>query len=36
MAVVDAGQDPTAATGVYAAGLESPKAPIAQTFKIAL
>ena len=36
MAAVDAGQDPTAATEVYAAGLESPKAPIAQTFKIAL
>ena len=36
MAVVDSGQDPTAATEVYAAGLESPKAPIAQTFKIAL
>lgn len=36
MSAVDAGQDPTAATEVYAAGLESPKAPIAQTFKIAL
>ena len=36
MSAVDTGQDPTAATEVYAAGLESPKAPIAQTFKIAL
>ena len=36
MAAVDSGQDPTAATEVYAAELESPKAPIAQTFKIAL
>ena len=36
MAAVDSGQDPTAATEVYAAGFESPKAPIAQTFKISL
>ncbi len=36
MAVVDAGDDPSAATEVYAASMESSIAPICETFKVSL